>query len=963
MSDSEPQLNAEQKQAVEYTSGPLLIIAGAGTGKTTVIVEKIKHLIHKKIARPEEILALTFTEKAAFEMQERVDRAMPYGYTQMWIMTFHSFCDRILRNESIHIGLDPAYHLMTESEAVQFLRKNLFKMNLNYFKPLGNPTKFTSGLVTHFSRLSDEDISPEEYIKWTQTMKFETPEEETKEKELAHAYKAYEDLKIKESSLDFANLISNALKLFRARANILTEYQKKFKYILVDEFQDTNISQNELVRLLVGKSGHLTVVADDDQSIYKWRGAAISNVIQFRKNYPDIKIISLTQNYRSTQAILDASYKLIQHNNPDRLEVKEKIDKKLQSTRQKKGAIPELIYVNRVENEADAVAKKILELTDEKNLDFGDFAILIRANSHSDPFVRALSRHGVPYQFLGPGKLFKQPEIKEFIAYLKFLVNIEDSASLYKVLAMDQFALDGRDMASIMAFIRRANVTLFEAVERIDDIFSSAETKEKVKKIVEMVYRHLKLIPRESAGQILYYFMEDTGMIQKFIGPDAAKYEKTSQNLARFFDKLKTFEVEHEDASVFAVTDWIDLAIELGESPISGDFDWASENAVNILTVHASKGLEFPVVFVVNLVSNRFPTSERHEQIPIPEQLIKEILPEGNYHEEEERRLFYVAATRARDRLYLTAANYYGEGKREKKVSSFVTEMLGEDVLKKTAVDIDQLSILDFAPIPKKEKPLTKASFSLNYLSYSQIDTFKMCPLHYKLKYILKIPTLPTASLSFGTTLHETLRQFTDALMKKELPQDNKAFIYELYEKNWNGLGYMSKSHEESMKKRGFQYLDGYLQGDLHHLDNPPIALEQAFVFPLTANLKIGGKIDRVDKIDGGIEIIDYKSTDYSSKRLPTDRELKLNLQLSTYALAAQNIQSDIFKNNGDKVTLTLYLLDKAAKVSTTRTLEELEKAKDEIIKVRDEIQTSDFRCKGNPLCLNCEYKLYCEST
>ncbi len=260
-----PKLNKDQKSAVEYGVGPLLIIAGAGTGKTTVITERIKHLIAKKIARPEEILALTFTEKASHEMEERIDVAMPYGYTQMWISTFHSFCDRILRDEALQIGLDSKYKLTTEAETVRLMRDKLFEFDLHYFRPLGNPTKFISALLQHFSRLADEDITPNQYLDWVNSkLEILPPEadqplaENSKEEilehekwmELAGAYVKYSDLKIQESLMDFSDLIGNVLKLFRTRPNVLAEYKKKFKYILVDEFQDTNIAQYQLIKLL-----------------------------------------------------------------------------------------------------------------------------------------------------------------------------------------------------------------------------------------------------------------------------------------------------------------------------------------------------------------------------------------------------------------------------------------------------------------------------------------------------------------------------------------------------------------------------------------------------------------------------------------------------------------------------------------------------------------------------------------
>ncbi|MEJ2347956.1 MAG: ATP-dependent DNA helicase, partial [Patescibacteria group bacterium] len=768
--EDKKRLNKEQQEAIKHEKGPLLIIAGAGTGKTTVITERIKYLILSKKVEPSEILALTFTEKAAREMEERVDVAMPYGYTQMWISTFHAFCDRILRQEALHIGLNPKFKLTTEATAIQFIRNNLFVFDLNYFRPLGNPTKFVSGMLQHFSRLQDEDVTPQEYLKYAEKLKRKkkkTKEEDMEAKktmELAKAYRTYDELKVKEGLMDFGDLIVKALALFRQRPNILSSYQKQFKYVLVDEFQDTNHAQNELAILLAGKRKNITVTGDDDQSIYRFRGAAVSNIIHFKKTYPRAKIVVLTKNYRSTQKILDRAHDLIQHNNPDRLEAVEKIDKKLTSERRLEGEDIQFIHTDRVENEADIVAKKIAELVKNEKYDYKDFAVLVRANNHADPFTRAFSRHGLPHQFLGPGRLFKQPEVVDLISYLKVLYNFEDSVAFYRLLSINHFKIPARDLAVIGNYARRFNLSIFETCEKIDDVYVTAETKKKIKKIISLIHSHLKLIKRETAGQLLYYFLEETGLLQKFVNIEAPEADKRAQNVSKFFDRLKTYEVDNEDATVSAVVDWIDLSSELGESPLAVDMDWTEVNAINILTVHSSKGLEFPVVFLVNLVGQRFPTIERREQIPIPEELIKEILPVGDFHIEEERRLFYVGLTRAEDMVFLTAADYYGEGKREKKLSPFIFETLGDSAVSaETGEKHQQLSFLDYTPISKEEKPSIekeKGKIHVDYLSYSQIETFKTCPLHYKLRYIFKIPTPPSAPLSFGSSIHAALKDF-----------------------------------------------------------------------------------------------------------------------------------------------------------------------------------------------------------
>lgn len=1331
-------LNPEQLKAVKHKTGPLLIIAGAGTGKTTVITERVKYLISRKLAKPQEILALTFTEKSAKEMEERIDTALPYGYTQMWVMTFHSFCDRILRSEALHIGLDPRYKLMTESEAIQLIRSNLFDFDLNYFRPLGNPNKFISGLLQHFSRLQDEDLTSGQYGQWAdRKLKGKKHSEEekieiVKWKELASAFKEYEELKIKNNVMDFGDLITKTLKLFRERKNILETYKKKFKYILVDEFQDTNVAQNELIKLLAGRKGNITVVADDDQclpsnslvstptgnklikkikpgdevitavgkgylsiskilnvnkskkkakfivfttelgkklritenhkmfcmipgrkfessgiyyiylmfrsgmgwrigitddlsqrlklersadkiiaikscnsleearffetvysmkyqiptypfkprrrmiltgiwlkrifsefdtqrgaeklshnlgidldshhytlaavirgnkervkvvlklcsrrhrtkwardrfmlspkvlhgvsmetssktvkkildnagvevvktkngwkvakmftgldeagkfakrltdlvggffeakidvgkrskysrsalimpagnifpgmyvpvrrnhevvyerlidrqeqiktetvydleverthnfiaddvvvhnSIYRFRGAAVSNVLAFRKDFPKSKIIVLTKNYRSTQEILDRAHDLIENNNPDRLEVVEKINKKLTSARKERGQEIGFIHTDRVENEAEEVAKVIKNLKEKEKYDWKDFAILVRANNHADPFARAMQRHAIPFQFLGPGRLFKQPEIIDLVSYLKVLYNFDDSPSFYRLLCVDYFGISGRDLAAIGNYARRYNLSLFGAAEKIDDLFVSDKTKEKVKLLLEIIKKHLDLAKKESAGQILYYFLQDTGLIQKLLSPDTAEAQKKASNISKLFDKLKTYEVDHEDASVAAVVDWIDLASEIGESPRAADTDWGEINAVNILTVHSAKGLEFPVVFLVNLVSQRFPTTERHEQIPIPEELIKEILPKGDYHLEEERRLFYVGMTRAKDNLYLAAADYYGEGKREKKLSPFIFEALGDKSIsaEQDLGKVEQLSFLDYKPLVTTQASVEKLPIHIDYLSYSQIETFKTCPLHYKLKYLLKVPTPPSAAQSFGIAIHASLKDFYVAIKNGSKPTEK--LLNQLLEKNWIKEGFSSKSHEKKFFEKGKVYLSGFLKQEF----TPkilPVLLEEGFTLPIRNHLyspstnsgrplKVGGKIDRVDLLpDGSIEIWDYKT----GATIPSQKDVDKNLQLSFYALAATTIPTKPFGVKPEKIKLSLYFLDQQEKISTTRTAADLEKAKTEILKIKEEIENSDFTCSGNFLCKNCEYKLICNS-
>lgn len=943
---AEKKLNKEQLQAVKHKTGPLLIVAGAGTGKTTVITEKIKYLITSGLAKPEEILALTFTEKAVLEMETRVDEVMPLSYGDIWITTFHSFCDSILRESGLHIGLPTNFKLMTKEKSVDLFKRNLFNFSLDYFRPLGNPNKFIYSLLTHISRLQDELITPADYIKWVEkkynkqkndNLSEEEKLEYKKWKELAVVYKEYEDLKLKDAKFDFGDLIIKTVELFKKRPNVLRAYQGKFKYILVDEFQDTNYGQNELVNLLAQKHKNITVVGDDNQSIYRFRGASVSNIISFKEVYPDSKTITLNRNYRSSQQILDGAYKLIKNNDPDTLEVKLGISKKLISPI-KNGDPIEFILSQNGDEEAEEVSRLVTKLVGSGDYEYKDIAILVRANSHADIFIKEFERKEIPHQFLGPSSLFTKEEIVDLISYLKSLYDPEETGLFYRLISSKFLKIRHDEIIKILSRSRRESISL-------RDLFTENNLHPE---LISLFNKHLLEINTKLTGEILFEFLNEMGIYNDILENEDSVRAK---NISIFFQKIKSFENENPNARLREVVDYINLLTEVGESPQITNEEWQENNAVNILTVHSSKGLEFPIVFIVNLVSDRFPSRNRSDDLPIADELIKEKLPEGDSHLQEERRLMYVGATRAKEKLFLTASKFYADGKREKKISPFVFETL--DKFTENVTRKDKSNVITFDKAKKKDRVKKISKVKINYLSVSQIETFENCPLHYLLKYIYNLPTPKTASISFGISIHETLKKFYENNDKEKF---SEKYLLGLYEESFINEGFENKKHKEQFFKKGQDYLLGYFKNEFNKKIIPE-KLEYKFTLNLFKDLKIGGTIDRVDRVSKDkLEVIDYKT----GASIPTQKEVDKDLQLSIYALAV----SDIYKVKPENIKLSLYYLDTQEKISTTRTLKELQEVKDKLYEYKQKIESSDFKCGNSYFCQNnCEFKMFCNKT
>jgi len=971
-------LNKNQKQAVDYIQGPCLIIAGAGTGKTRVLTEKIKKIILNGHARAQEVLALTFTEKAASEMEERVDKALPYGYYQTSIGTFHSFADTLLRQWGVDIGIPPSFRILSEVDAVSFFRRNMHRFKLNYFHSTGNPHGFIASALTHFSRLRDENISTTEYLFYAKELKKKATTDEQKLeaqkiRELALMYQMYEKLKLSESALDFSDLVYYALQLINKRKNIRSLLQKQYRYCLVDEFQDTNIVQYDLIRMLFPPTNktNLTVIGDDNQSIYKFRGASVSNILNFRHDYVHAKLFVLNDNYRSTQEILDASYALVQHNNPDTLEARLGISKKLIADKGAGKKKPTLIHGLTSEDEAEAVAATIISRV-KSGYTYQDIAILVRANNHAKPVIQALERQNIPFQFLGPSLLYYKNEVRDCIAFLRFVANPLDSSALFRVLSMQVLALSRIDMNYLLQFSRRIGRSLFESLDAIVQLsfgiraeeveklreycpFITQKTKEKLRDYFSVLSQGVIEAGDRSAIRVLYNFFERSGYLQYLAQIQSQKQQKELENITQFFNRLKAMEGKSGEPTVSEVIYAIDLALELGDSPRAQEIDTKRENAVNILTVHSAKGLEFPVVFLMSLVNDRFPTRLRSEKLPIPDALIKESLPQGDFHVQEERRLFYVGMTRAKDELYLSFADYYASGKRKKKLSPFVVEALGEKEVEQALLEKphqkDQLTIFNmYEDIITKDMPI---EYGIERYSYSQIGVFDTCPLQYKYRYLLKVPEPDSPALSFGSSMHRALESFYRDVKKGNAPKLKQLQTY--FKQHFIPIGYVSEDERKKALIHGLNLLKNYFityhstHGEIHDI-------ERTFTLKLYEDKKefvVQGKIDRIDKHSDTYEIIDYKTGS-----MPKEYFLKKSLQMGLYALAA--IDEHVLSIKQDKLLLSYVYLDSNEKFTMKASERNMQETKSAIVSALKTIEQGSFPPKVGRHCEWCAFKIIC---
>lgn len=608
-------LNEKQQEAVFYTEGPLLILAGAGSGKTRVLTHRIAYLIEEQHVNPWNILAITFTNKAAGEMRERVDQLVGFGADSVWVSTFHSLCVRILRRYIDRLGYDNNFTIYDSDDQKTLMKEVCRKLDID--------TKIYKErtLLGMISSAKDEMITPAEYEMNTMG--------DFGRRKIAQVYKEYQKQLKSNNALDFDDLLMKTVELFRCCPDVLEYYQDRFRYIMVDEYQDTNTVQFKLISLLASKYQNLCVVGDDDQSIYKFRGANIENILSFEKTFPSTKVIKLEQNYRSTQNILDAANGVIR-NNAGRKE-------KTLWTENEEGFPVRFRQFQTSFEEAEYVVGDIARMVREGEADYRDCAILYRTNAQSRVFEEKFVVSGIPYKLVGGVNFYARREIKDLLAYLKTVDNATDDLAVRRIINVPKRGIGATTLGRIQDYADSHEISFYDALKSAEEIPGIGRSGSRVRPFALFIQTLRSKVPYLSVSELLHEIIEETGYVRELEAEDTEEAEGRIENIEELINKVVSYEETAEEPT---------LSGFLEEVALVADIDSLEEgsNYVVLMTLHSAKGLEFPHVYLTGMEEGLFPSyMSIHADDPEPEI-------------EEERRLCYVGMTRAMKTLDLTCA-------------------------------------------------------------------------------------------------------------------------------------------------------------------------------------------------------------------------------------------------------------------------------------------------------------------
>ena len=972
LEESGLKLNEAQRRAITHGEGPLLVIAGAGTGKTRVITERIRHLLQSdENLSGENILGLTFTKKAAGEMKARVVKATSERGKAVTLATFHSFCETLLAEA------DPQRVMLDEFDHWILLRRNLRRLHLEKYRRLADPGQFLNDFVEFFSRCQDELVSAEDYQRYAAGLaarmeaERETLDEDTLverletvalQQELARAYRASEELLREKNRVSFGSLITGAVGLLERDAQLRGALQKKYRYILVDEFQDTNIAQLRLLELLAGPARNILAVGDNDQAIYRFRGASFASFKLFLERFAGWKEgqdstpfrVALTENYRSTPNILRVAMQVIGQN-----AVSADFPKKILSPNEPPGEKIRIVELATPEEEARWVASE-LERIHGAGRRWKDFAVLYRQHAHRDHLVEELSRRKIPF-VITRLSILEHPLVRDALAYLRLIAAPYDDIACARVLAAPAWQLRAQDLVRLAEKARKEKKVIYDLLQLPQGQLAFDHSQAALGQLVEFVSSQKKTLKRCTAREIL-------GVLTDWLEIRQRAKEHDRKYVKRLAEFMKEWEPKSETRGLAEFIEYLDYYAQAG-GVVSLEDD-APPDAVQLMTVHAAKGLEFSQVFLLRVNNRAFPATERPRVFEFPVELMKEGAPAEQFHIQEERRLFYVALTRAEERLTITTVT-----EKKGKVPVFIEDILMEPAIKRLDVrqmmpklppaEVEQRApdehredvqlfpaaaepakifsrIADWAEEfhPPSPEPLT--------LSPSALSGYRTCPQRYLFGYLWSLREGPKAAMTFGAVMHTTIKRFVDQLRKGvKLSFDE---VQGIFETEWNSKGFEDQYQEEEYKKDGLEQLRAFHTGMIAELPQA-VGQEKAFELPLDNNVIIKGRIDQINALgnERDVEIVDYKTG-----RPKKDADAKKDLQLSLYALAVK----EILELN--PVRLVFHYLQDNRRQETTRDAKQLDEAQKVVQEAAADIRAGQFRAKRGFVCRNCAYRPIC---
>ena len=964
-------LNDAQRRAITHGAGPLLVIAGAGTGKTRVITERIRHLLQSdESLSGENVLGLTFTNKAAGEMKARVVRATGDRGKDVTLATFHAFCESLLKEAA------PERLMLDKIDHWILLRRNLERLKLDKYRRLADPGQFLNDFVEFFSRCQDELVSCEDYQRYAEglsaQLETERPaldEDTFKERaeavalqqEIARAYRASEELLREKKRVSFGSLITGAVELLETNEEVRRKQQETFRYILVDEFQDTNIAQLRLLELLAGDTKNIVAVGDNDQAIYRFRGASFGSFKLFLERFAGWREgadstpfrVSLVENYRSTPNILRAATQVIAQNT-----VSADFPKKVLSANKEESEKIRIVELETEQDEARWLVSELqrLHATGRK---WRDFAVLYRQHAHRDELVEELSRHRIPF-VISKLSILDHPLVKDMLAYLRLIAAPFDDISCARVIAAPAWSLEPTDLVRFAERARKEKKALYDMLQAPQGQLAFDASHSALGRLVDFLSEKRKILRRRSAREILADLLEWLEVAQHATAQDR-KY------VTRLTEFVKEWEPKSETGGLAEFVEYLGYYSQAGGT-ISLEDDFPGD-AVQLMTVHGAKGLEFPQVFLLRINNKKFPTTERHRVFEFPAALMKEGEPAEQFHIQEERRLFYVALTRAENRLTLTTLT-----EKKGKIPVFIEDLLMDPAIKRRDVRQLRPRLPELPPVAKKESsgatdsqlfPASAeppkifsriADWALEFhpptpepltLSPSAISGYLSCPQQFLFSRGWSLKEGPKAVLSFGSVMHTTIKRFVDQLRKGvKLPFEE---VTRIFETEWTSAGFEDDYQESGYKKDGLEQLRAFHASTL---ENPPQILEQekSFELPLENNVTIIGRMDQVNSLGRkDVEIIDYKTG-----KPKKDAAAKKDLQLSLYALAAK----EIFEWN--PVRLVFHYLQNNQVQVTTRDAKQLDDAQKMVQEAAADIRAGEFPPNPGFVCRTCAYKPIC---